>query len=174
MPIVSAFDTTFQTADFGTASTSFEPGFRVGFGATVTEGFNGTSGGSIDGLGLEIGPLRGLRSARPVTRRRVLKKVAGFLDCFEAGEAQIVLVEDGSPCEASMPERLLRNGGVTERNQPFELILFELLDLPGSIGYQVIPMATENDAKRESLELSAEDRALRDAALHYFGRGAES
>lgn len=99
--------------------------------------------------------------------------MSGFLDRFEGGEAHVVLMEDGEPVPAEMPEGLLRKGGVTERNQPFELIQFEILGMPGSIGWQVVPMAGDDDARVETLELSDEDRALRDAALRYFGRGAQ-
>lgn len=117
----------------------------------------------------------GLRRFPRAPRRRMLSKQRGFLDQVEGKTARVGIVDDnGDVSLADMSADLLRKAGVKERNQPFELLEFEFIDEPGSIGYQVLPMAAPFDTEVEQLELSAEDRANRNAALEYFGRGPEN
>lgn len=112
---------------------------------------------------------------RPLPRsrrtRKVVRKFHGFLDEIQGPTASVIFVEGESRIPYQPPFKLLKLGGVTERNQPFEL--HEFVDVRNAeVGYHVLPMARPRDAQTETLDLTDEDRELRDAALNYFRRGS--
>lgn len=98
---------------------------------------------------------------------RMLRRLNGILLEMADDSAKVLLIDGNSRHEYWLPIHPLREVGVTELNQPFEVDEYESKDLEGSysVGYRYRALALLKDAFIQPLNLDSERRRKLDVLL---------
>lgn len=102
------------------------------------------------------------------------RRLRGFLISTGENQARVGFVQDDkSVVEYLLPEKNLRNAGITAVNQPFEMDEIEQKVGDGYLtGYVFRPMALANAVVTDSFDTDDDLAELRNAALSHFGKKA--
>jgi hypothetical protein len=105
-------------------------------------------------------------------RKRVLRRIRGFLIEEQGGEARVAFVENDQPIQYYLPSDRLRKSGIVAQNQPFEMDEVEIQADDGLIiiGYSFRPLAKPSDAFVDSIDLNDDLKRKRALIFQKFGK----
>jgi hypothetical protein len=102
-------------------------------------------------------------------RKKVLRRLRGFVIEMGGEEAKVGFVEDGDTYEYYLPSSPLEKAGIKAESQPFEMDEVEIKTEAGVIvGYEFRPLAKPSDAFQDSFELDPERERKRDLIFKTF------
>jgi hypothetical protein len=103
-------------------------------------------------------------------RKKVLRRMQGFLIEVIGKEAKVALVEDGKTYLYYLPYSRLKDADISAENQPFQMDEVEIKTDDGVfVGYIFQALAKPSDAFQDSFKLDAERERKRDLIFQAFG-----
>ncbi|MEI6809916.1 MAG: hypothetical protein WCN95_14455 [bacterium] len=112
------------------------------------------------------------RDTRPadLQKKKVLRRMQGFLIEIVGDEAKVAFVEGGVTHEYYIPWKHLHGVGIGAENQPFQMDEVEIKTETGVIvGYEFQALARPSDAFPDSFKLDAERERKRNLIFKAFG-----
>jgi hypothetical protein len=107
----------------------------------------------------------------PEPKRRVLRRLNGFLMAIQGRNARVAFIENGKTFEYDMPADRLQRSGIEIINQPFEMDEFETRTDDGlEVGYRFRPLAKASDLYVETLNFDEERKRKRDLIFKKFAK----
>jgi len=107
-------------------------------------------------------------------RKKVLRRMQGFLIEMVGEEAKVAFVEAGATHEYYLPSSHLQRAGIRAENQPFQMDEVEIkTDASCIIGYEFCPLAKPSDAFPDSFALGAERERKRNLIFKTFGHAQD-
>ncbi len=101
--------------------------------------------------------------------KKIVRRMQGFLIEIVGSEAKVAFVEGDTVHEYYLPAHLLRESGITDENQPFQMDEFsEKTASSYTVGYEFQPLAKPDDAFQDSFSLDAERIRKRDLIFKAF------
>ncbi len=166
MSQVTAFtENTFSTANARQAPSDLwaVPNFRD---------YGQPTGGADPVAGRIMTPLSSRKKS--TERRKVVRRLKGFVVSFNGEEARVAFVQGGQPFFYDIPASNLSKKGISAVHQPFEMdeVLLELEPYAPSTAYEFRPLAKASDGYPEPLHLDAERQRKRDLIFEKFGTHA--
>ena len=115
------------------------------------------------------------RNTRPAdVRKKVLRRMQGFLIEMVGEEAKVAFVEAGATHEYYLPSSHLQRAGIKAENQPFQMDEVEIKTEAGCIiGYEFCPLAKPSDAFPDSFAVDAERERKRKLIFTTFGHAPD-